>query len=247
MHRHELAEIDAGKIRIDRADEIVAFVGEQHAERREMRGKQRHDHLRDVKLARDSADMKRPGPAGGDQREVARVVALGDRHFAHRERHLVDRDIDDGLRGRDGIELERVGDLLLDAAQGALGIELHRAAEEIVRIDPAEHHIGVGNGRLGAAAAIADRPGIGAGALRPDLERADVVEPRDAAAAGADLDHVDHRQHDRMAAGIAADVVARRQRRLALANQARLGGGAAHVERDDVGKSKLPARPAPRR
>ena len=58
------------------------------------------------------------------------------------------------------------------------------------------------------------------------------------AAAGADLDHVDHRQHHRMAAGVAADVIAGRQRRLAVADQARLGGGAAHVEGDDVGEAE---------
>ena len=55
----------------------------------------------------------------------------------------------------------------------AVGVELHLAAEEIVRIEPAEHHVGVGDGRLGAAAAVADRAGIGARALRADLERAD--------------------------------------------------------------------------
>ena len=243
VHCHQLSEIDAGEIGIDRAGEIVALVREQHAERRKMRRKQRHDHLRDVKLPRDSADMQRTRAAGRHQREVARVVALGDRHLAHRERHLVVRDLDDRLRGRDRIKLQRACDLLLDAAQGGSGIELHGAAEEIVRVEPAEHHIGVGDGRLGAAAAIADRPRIGARALRSHFERADVVAPRNRAAAGADLDHVDHRQHHRMAAGIAADVIARRQRRLALADQARLGRRAAHVERDHIGKSKrLPDR-----
>ena len=58
------------------------------------------------------------------------------------------------------------------------------------------------------------------------------------AAAGADLDHVDHRQHHRMAAGIAADIVAGRHGRLAVAHQARLGGGAAHVEGDDVRRAE---------
>ena len=203
-----------------------------------MRGEQRHDHGRNVQLAGDRHHVQRPGAARGDQREVARIVALGDRDLAHRERHLGDRDLDDRLRGRDGVELERLGDLLLDAARGAVGVELHLAAEEIVRIEPAEHHVGVGDGRLGAAAAVADRAGIGARAVRADLERADVVEPGDRAAAGADLDHVDHRQHHRMAAGIAADVVAGRHGRLAVADQARLGGGAAHVERDDVGEAE---------
>ena len=110
---------------------------------------------------------------------------------------------------------------------------------KLLRIEPAEHDIGVGDGRFGAAAAIADRARVGAGALRSDLQRADLVAPGDRAAAGADLDHVDHRHHDRMAAGIAADIIARRHGRLAVADQACLGGGAAHVERDDVAVAEL--------
>src|SRR5262249_28463859 len=115
-----------------------------------------------------------------------------------------------------GVEPKRIGDPLLDAAPRAVGIELHLAAEEIVGIKPPEHHVGVGDGRLGAAAAIADRTRIGARALRPDLERPDIVDPPHRAAAAAALDHIDHRQHHRMAAGIAADVVARRHGWLAV-------------------------------
>ena len=58
----QLAEIDAGEIGIDRAGEIVALVGEQHAERREMRGEQRHDHGRDV-AARARWRRRAAGPA----------------------------------------------------------------------------------------------------------------------------------------------------------------------------------------
>jgi hypothetical protein len=95
--------------------------------------------------------------------------------------------------------------------------------------------IGVGDGRLGAAAAIADRTRIGARTLRPDLERANVVEPGDRAAARAHFNNIDHRQHHRMAAGVTTDVIARSERRLSLADEARFRRGAAHVERDDVG------------
>ena len=41
-----------------------------------------------------------------------------------------------------------------------------RAAEEVVRVEVAEHQRGVGDRRLGAAAAVAGGTGIGAGALR---------------------------------------------------------------------------------
>ena len=230
----QLGEIEGREVRIIGADEVVALVGGEHAERREVRRELRHDHGRDVQLARDRDDMQRAGAAGGDQREVARIETLLHRHLAHRQRHLRDRDLDDRLRGGDGVDLQRLGDLLGDAARGGIGVELHLTAEEVVGIEPTKHDIGVGDGRLGAAPAVADRARIGARALRADLERADVVDPGDRAAAGADLDHVDHRQHHRMARRIAADVVAGRERRLAVLDQARLGGGAAHVERDHV-------------
>ena len=194
-----------------------------------------------MELARDRDDVQGAGAARRDQCEVARIVALRHRDFAHGERHLGDGDFDDGLRRRDRVHLQGAGDFLLDAAPGGVGIELHLAAQKIVGIEPPQHHIGVGDGGLQAAAAVADRAGIGAGALRPDLERAHVVEPGDRAAARADLDHVDHRQHHRMAAGVTADIVARRHGRLALAHQAGLRRCAAHVERDDVAKAERAA------
>ena len=55
-----------------------------------------------------------------------------------------------------------------------------------VGLEPAEHDVGVGHGRRGAAAAVAGGAGIRAGALRPDAQRAAGVDPGDAAAAGAD-------------------------------------------------------------
>ena len=121
-----------------------------------------------------------------------------------------------------------------DAVSAASRSKLHLAAEEAVGADAAEDDVGVGHSRLGAAAAVADRPGRGAGAVRTDLERADLVDPGDAAAAGADLDDVDHRHHGRMAVSVTADVIAFGDRRLAAVHQAGLGGGAAHVEGDRV-------------
>ena len=111
---------------------------------------------------------------------------------------------------------------------------MHLAAEEAVGADAAEDDVGVGDGQLGAAAPIADRARVGAGAVRTDLERADLVDPGNAAAAGADLHDVDHRHHRRMAVRISADVIALGDGRLAAMHEAGLGRGAAHVEGDGV-------------
>ncbi len=80
-----------------------------------------------------------------------------------------------------------------------LGVEPHAAAEEEVGVDPAEHHVRVGHGRLGAAGAVARRPGARARAARADPEHAGLrLDPGDAAAARADRRHVDHRQRHRV-------------------------------------------------
>ena len=60
-----------------------------------------------------------------------------------------------------------------------VGVHRHAAAEQRLRVQAAEHDIGVGHRRLCAAAAIGGRPGIRAGALRPDLEQPAGVDPRE--------------------------------------------------------------------
>ena len=99
-----------------------------------------------------AADVQRPGAARRHQHEIARVVALLDRHFAHRERHFGNRDLDDARAAAIGSIVQRLGDLVGNAFARAVGVELHLAAEEILRAEPPEHDVGVGDGRLGAAA-----------------------------------------------------------------------------------------------
>ena len=123
--------------------------------------------------------MDRPGTAHSDHYEVARIKPALDQDAAHRERHLGDGDVEDGLRGGDGVHAQRACDLVGNSAVGGFRIEPHLAAEEIVRIKPAQHHIGIGNGRRAAAAPVTDGAGVRTGALRADLERANLVEPRD--------------------------------------------------------------------
>ena len=57
------------------------------------------------------------------------------------------------------------------AARGAVDVECELAAEEVVGAEAAEHEVRVGDGRLGAAAAVAGRPGLGARAQRADAQR----------------------------------------------------------------------------
>ena len=87
------------------------------------------------------------------------------------------------------------GDLALDARLGGSGIEAERASVEPVRRDVPQHHVGIGDGRLQAAEPVADRAGLRSGTLRADGDHP-LVDTRDAAAAGADLHHLDRRDID---------------------------------------------------
>ena len=90
------------------------------------------------------------------------------------------------------------------AASAARRSSARAPAEEVVGVEKAEHQVGVGHGRLRAAPAVAGGPGLGAGALGPDMQHAAGVDPRDRAAAGADADDVERlqaRRAGRRAAG----------------------------------------------
>src|SRR5947209_1593061 len=82
-------------------------------------------------------------------------------------------------------------------AGGRIGIEGQFAAELAVGAEPAEHEIGVGDGWLRAAAAVAGRARHRLGAFRSDAQRAALVDPGDRSAAGADRVDVDDRDADR--------------------------------------------------
>ena len=116
----------------------------------------------------------------------------------------------------------------IDRAAGGLGVERHAAAQQ-ARRQLAQHDVGVGHRRLGAAAAVGGGPGLGAGALRAHRQRA-AGDPGDRAAAGADGHHVDHGQRQRPF----ADMAVLGERDLAVLDQADVGAGAADIDGDDV-------------
>ena len=136
------------------------------------------------------------------------------------------------VRRRGDVEAERLGDRR-DRALGGGDVERHLAAEEAVGAEAAEHEVGIGDGRRGAAERVAGRPGRRARALRPHAQRA-MLDARDRAAAGADLENIHHRDLHRQRPVVAADQRLRGGERLALVDHAGLGGGAAHVEGDGI-------------
>ena len=128
------------------------------------------------------------------------------------------------------VHLQRIGDVGLERRARGRDVERLRAAEEIIRVEKAADEVGVGDGRPRAAAPVAGRAGIGAGALRPDIEEAAAVDPGDRAAAGRDRGHVERRHVDLPARDHALGHL---QRHAAL-DEGDVGAGAAHVEGDEA-------------
>ena len=87
---------------------------------------------------------------------------------------------------------QRLGDLFLDATPCCLFVKLHLTSQEIVLIKIAQQEIGIGHTRVSAAFPVADGSGVGPGALRPDPEQTQRINPSNTAAAGADALYVDH-------------------------------------------------------
>ena len=210
--------------------EVVADVDEQAAERGGDARVRRHDHGRDHQLLGERRAVQRAGAAEHDERELARVVALADRDQPDGVGHVGVRDLDHRARRVDRVEPERLGDLVADRRLGGVAVELHAAADQL-RPEPAEQQVGVGVRRLLAAAAVAGRPGLGARGLRAVAQRAGLVDPGQRAAAGADREHLDAREADRIAV---LDRPLLGHLRLALVDERDVGAGAAHVEPDRV-------------
>src|SRR5262249_42902846 len=143
------------------------------------------------------AGMKRSSAAEGDHRALADVLAALDGMDARRIGHVLLDDLGDAGRGPDALELEQRPDRRLQSLSGGCLIESDLAAGTEGGIDLAEDDIGVGDRRLGSAAAIADGSGRRSRAVGPDRDTAELVDPRDRAAAGANLDHLDYRNAHR--------------------------------------------------
>src|SRR6266581_7425789 len=68
-----ITRADLAELADQRADEIVPPLRHQHAERREVAGKLRHDDARDRNLARNGSGVKGTRATEGNQRRVARI------------------------------------------------------------------------------------------------------------------------------------------------------------------------------
>ena len=174
--------------------------------------------------------MRRTGAAESEEDEVARIVALLDRHLANDVRHV---QLDDAAGARRAFNC-RHADLLSQffyCLKGGVAIQAHAPAGEIVRVEVAEHELRVGHGRHRAAAAVAHRSRERARAVGADGHRARLrLHAHQAAAAGADRLQVDFRQEIFVLVGVRDEGVGG----LAAVDDRDVERRAAHVRGDDV-------------
>ena len=215
------------------------MTGGDQPQRREDAAGARADQAGDLELVRQRGGVHRACPAEGQQRVAPRVHAPLDRHHAERPDHLLVGDADDSLGRLDLAQAELVAQRA-DRLPGRVDVQRDAAGEVGVRREVAEQQVGVGNGRLGAAPAVAGRTGLRPGRARAHTERTAGVAPADRAAAGADGVHVDHRQLDRAP----LDLARVGPPHLAGVDDADVAGGAAHVDADRVGVAGAPGEQA---
>ena len=218
----------------------------KHAQAGPRARRNRDQHARDAQLAGDFHRMDRAGAAGGDHRELPRIVAVFSNMDACRAGHVfVDHVVDApcGI-GRRHAELLRQPP---HRGFGEAGAQRHLPAKEIRRIQIPEQQIRVGDGRIRSATAVARRARHRPGGFRPDVQQAEPVAKRNRSSARADFDQIDARNQDRQSGTAFESCHARAfeavgDRRLATDRHAGLCRGAAHVERQHVMLVVLPRR-----
>ena len=127
------------------------------------------------------------------------------------------------------------GNVLVQSLLGQVPVESGFATQEIVRVEVAEHQIGVRDRRVRATSAVTGRPWISPGALWPHVQNAASVDLRDTATASAQGLHVDH-GHGDFPAGLE---LFRGEMRDAVVDQGNVRARAAHIKADDLGQAHL--------
>ena len=222
---------DAGASHDPGPNEVVADIGHHQSDGGEHPRLLRHQYGRNAGGAGEGRRVQRSGAPECDEGDVAGVESLLRGADPDRALHVRIGDADDSGRRLLEAQAERRPDPVHDCAPGGFEVELHLAAEESIGVQPAQHDVRVGNGRLGSAAPIRGGAGLGARALRPDVQAVSNIEPRDAARPCTDGVDLDHGQHD----GMLRDAAFGGHAQLSAADQRDVGARAAHVHAEQIG------------
>ncbi|MNX82820.1 hypothetical protein D3C86_1145620 [compost metagenome] len=130
--------------------------------------------------------------AEGVQDEVARVESALHRDLAHEVGDLCTGDLVDANGRLFHRNAERIGDHFLETAPRSFQIKRQLTAQKMAGVHETQQQHHVGDGRLGPAESVTDRPGPRTGAARADGRNlGDGIDRDDRAAAGTDGDHLD--------------------------------------------------------
>ena len=193
LHSHRIVRLHA---QYPRQCDVDFGVGGQKADGGADTGAHRHNHFRHPELARQARGMQRSRTTEGHKRILARVSAAFDGHDTHRSLHIAVGNGMDAPRGFLEGQRQRPCDVAFDAGARCNRIERHATAAEPVRVEIAQHQIGVRDGWLRTALAIANGSWFRPSAPRPNLDQR-TMGHGDATAAGTDLDQLDGRDVER--------------------------------------------------
>ena len=145
------------------ARQLESERADQQTERRHHAGAGGKYDARNFQLAGHAHGMRRAGAAECHHAGAAIIEAALRGMDAEGARHVFIDDLMHAPGGAINCHTERLGDACIYRGACRRDIELHIAAEEKIRIEIAEHQIGIGQRRLAAAFAVARRARIGAG------------------------------------------------------------------------------------
>src|SRR5215813_1426719 len=171
----------------------MLYVRHQQTKGRVDTGCQWDQDCGNTEIEGDPTGVHRPATAKGNQGEVADVIATLRRDGFDRFLHFDVDNVQHTVRCVEQAQTKRLGDFLFQDTFRLELVQLHPAAEKMIRVENPDDHVGVGDRDLLATTVVADWTGIGAGAIRSDLQRAYGIDPRDGAAAGAHGVNVEHR------------------------------------------------------
>ena len=198
-----------------------------------------HHHPRDTQLLSQSTCMQRRRATKRHHGEVLQVLTAFYGVNTGRIGHVFFNHLAHARCRPKSVHAQSLADVGAQGLPGQGAIKRHAACSKAIGVDATQHQVGVCHGRLFAATPIASRPGLGAAGVWPDGDALHGIDSADGAAPRANFHQLDDgNAHGQSAAFEVfpdpADFEAARPFRLAIVDQANLGGGAAHVEGQDL-------------
>ena len=159
----------------------------------------RNQHTRNAEQTGAGTGVDWPGSTERNEYELARIEPPVNGDELDLVGHVFVGRFDDGVRRgfhlRSGTRAELPANLL-QRRDGRNRVKSDLPAQEIVRVEAAQHEVGVSCRGLGSTLAIAHRAWIGSGTTWTNLEQTALVDPGDAASARPERSDIDAGDRD---------------------------------------------------